>query len=282
MTESWSADMWICATPIGNLSEISPRLTQTLNQVDFVLAEDTRVARKLLSHLDLGKEILRFDEHASDRLIETVIERLQAGESAALISDAGTPTISDPGQYLVRRLSDEGLRVSAVSGPAAFTVAFSISGILAKAFYFGAFLPRKKEELKSYLESLASLDAALIFYESPHRIAASLALIAELFPEREACLARELTKLHEECLRLPLPELARNVAERPSIKGEIVLIIGPPHAKKEASVEEIEAKLLSKMESGVSGKEASAEVARELGLPKNLVYDTMLGLKKVH
>lgn len=279
MADARGADIWLCATPIGNLSEISPRLISTLESVDFVLAEDTRVARKLLNHLDISKEIIRFDEHSASRMLDPVMRRVMQGESLALMSDAGTPTISDPGHELVRRAQDEGLRVSAVSGPVALAVAFSLSGISASSFYFGAFLPRKRAEIIKLFESLASLDAALIFYESPKRLASSLEIAAEVFPEREGFVARELTKLHEECLRLPLPELAQNFSERESIKGEIVLIIGPPQGAATTSDEQIEALLRHELEAGLSSSDAVATVAKQAGIAKNRVYKVMLSIK---
>lgn len=279
MADLRDADIWLCATPIGNLAEIPPRLVETLSRVDFILAEDTRVAKKLLSHLDISAEVIRFDAHSAARSMEYVINRVRQGESCALVSDAGTPAISDPGQQLVRHAQDKGFRVSAVSGPSALAVAFSISGIEAKSFYFGGFLPRKAGEISKLFGSLKSLDAALIFYESPQRIVSSLGLASQIFPEREAVVARELTKLHEELVRLPLAKLQAEFEARPSIKGEIVLIIAPPKGKEQLSDEQIAELLRLKLEDGIRPKQAVEEVAAQNTLAKNQVYQVMLKIK---
>ena len=265
----------ICATPIGNLGEVSERLVATLSAVDFVLAEDTRVSAKLLSAFSIKKELIRFDEHSGLQKIPSIIERLEAGESCALVSDAGLPVVSDPGSNLVRAAQDAKLSVSGVAGPSAPSFAFALSGLLAKNFYFGAYLPRKEAEIRKLMQDLATLDAALIFFESPKRLSKSLNLLAQIFPKREGVIARELTKLHEEVLRLPLPTLAEEFSSREQIKGEIVVLIGPPskdELKQSITDEELTSALSQEIKAGSSPSRAARSVAERFLVPKNRVY----------
>jgi 16S rRNA (cytidine1402-2'-O)-methyltransferase len=222
----------ICATPIGNLGDLTLRVIETLKAADLVLAEDTRVARGLLSHLDIHTKLERCDENTIRQRSPGIVERIGQGSRVALISDAGMPGVADPGGYLVAAVREAGLSVEVLPGPSAVLTALVTSGFAARSFYFGGFLPRKRAQLVKTLEELTQLDAALVFFESPRRTGATLAVIAEVFAEREVALARELTKLHEEVLRAPAPELAREVAERERdgrpLKGEVTLVIAPP------------------------------------------------------
>jgi 16S rRNA (cytidine1402-2'-O)-methyltransferase len=222
----------ICATPIGNLGDLTLRVIETLEVADLILTEDTRVARRLLSHLNIHTKLERCDENTIRQRSPGIVERIEQGSRVALISDAGMPGIADPGEYLVAAVREAGLPLEVLPGSSAVLTALVASGFAAQSFYFGGFLPRKRAQLIKTLERLASLEAALVFFESPRRAAAALAVIAEVFSEREVTLARELTKLHEEVLRAPALDLARQIAERERsgnpLKGEVTLVIAPP------------------------------------------------------
>jgi 16S rRNA (cytidine1402-2'-O)-methyltransferase len=227
----------ICATPIGNLGDLTKRVAEALAAADLILAEDTRVTRRLLTHLGIHAKLERCDENTIRQRSPQIVERIACGARVALVSDAGTPGIADPGPYLVDAVRRAGLPVEVLPGSSAALTALVASGFEAQGFYFGGFLPRKQPQVVAALEGLAALDAALVFFESPHRVLASLATIATVFPEREVALARELTKLYEEVLRDVAPELARQIAKREQagrpLKGELVIVIAPP-AKKSA------------------------------------------------
>jgi 16S rRNA (cytidine1402-2'-O)-methyltransferase len=222
----------ICATPIGNLGDLTPRVAEALKTADLVLAEDTRVARRLLSHLGIHTKLERCDENTIRQRTPGILERIRQGSMVAFVSDAGTPGVADPGSYLVTAARVAGLPLEVLPGPSAVLTALVASGLATQSFYFGGFLPRKRAQLTKALEGLAQLDAVLVFFESPHRASASLAAIAEVFPDREVTLARELTKLYEEVLRAPAPELAQQIAAREHdgqpLKGEVTLVIAPP------------------------------------------------------
>ncbi|MBK5211630.1 MAG: 16S rRNA (cytidine(1402)-2'-O)-methyltransferase [Coriobacteriia bacterium] len=274
--------LYIVATPIGNLGDISPRAIQTLAQADILLAEDTRVTRKLCSYFEISTGIERFDENTSVQKIPHVLSLLEGGSSVALVSDAGTPCVSDPGLNLVAAVKDAEFDVVSIPGASAVLVALSSSGIVASGFYFGGFVPRKIGDRRRAFADVASLDAALVFFESPHRVVATLNLLAELFPLRIGAVARELTKIHEEVIRLPLPELAREMASREKIKGEIVLVIGnPPPQERErgALADEAIAELLrEKIARGQTRSSAIKQVVLETGLARNEVYKIALEL----
>lgn len=214
-------------TPIGNLGDLTPRAIETLAGVDAILAEDTRHTRKLLTHADLHTPLERFDDVTTATKAPRIVERLLAGETLALVSDAGMPGISDPGAPLVMACRDAGVEVIPVPGACAAVTALAASGLPTHAYYFAGFPPRKPGKRAKLLDALAALNATLVFYESPQRVAKFTAELAARFPDRTGALARELTKLHEEILRLPLPELAADLAARPSIKGECVVLVGP-------------------------------------------------------
>ena len=230
----------ICAIPIGNLGDITQRVIDRLSGADTILAEDTRVARRLLSHLNIHAKIERCDENTIRLKAPQIIERIKQGSEMVYISDAGMPGISDPGAVLVEEAQKASCPLEVLPGASSVLTAVVASGLPARAFYFGGFLPRKKSQIVETFEQLKQLNATLVFFESPHRTAASLAVIAEVFPLREAAIARELTKLHEEVLRAPAPELALQIAEREKngqgLKGELVLLIGPPPKQTEKRV----------------------------------------------
>ncbi|MFN0060898.1 MAG: 16S rRNA (cytidine(1402)-2'-O)-methyltransferase [Myxococcaceae bacterium] len=268
--------LFLVATPIGNLGDVSARSRECLERVDFVIAEDTRRTRAFLTHLGLSKSLLALPGFDEARRVAPLVRRLSDGESAALVSDAGSPGISDPGEALVRAAVDAAVPVQVVPGPSAVIAALSGSGLPTARFHFLGFLPRKGTEREALLDEVASLSATLVIYESPRRVAETLAELAELFGEREACVARELTKLHETFDRGTLPALAARYADS-EVLGEIVLVI------EGRSREEIwpEAEVRAAVEKGVADgarlKELAREIAQQAGWKTADVY--RLGLK---
>ena len=224
----------LVGTPIGNLGDLSPRAADALRAADVVCAEDTRVSGRLLAAFGIEGRLERCDENVIARRAPQLVERMLAGERVAFVSDAGMPAVADPGARLVDACLDAGVPVDVVPGPSAVTCAVAAAGFACEAFYFGGFLPRRDAERDRLLAELAGLPAVLVFYESPHRAAASLAAIGRAFPGRRAALCRELTKLHQEVLRAPAPDLAALVADRAAgeggLKGECVLLVDAPDA----------------------------------------------------
>lgn len=218
----------LVGTPIGNLGDLSTRAAETFRRADAVCCEDTRVTGKLLAYLGISKPLVRCDDNVIERRAPELVERVLAGERIAFASDAGMPSVSDPGQVLVELACNEGAPVEVIPGPSACVTALVLSGIPSDQFFFEGFLPRKHGERVRRLQRLAPIPGALIFYESPHRVEASLKAIAEVFPQRTVALCRELTKLHEEVLRTPAPELHERVLERGELKGEMVIVVAPP------------------------------------------------------
>lgn len=271
----------VCATPIGNLGDVTARVLEALEASDVILAEDTRVTRKLLARYAITTPLERYDEHVAAKNTPAFIRRLQAGESFALVSDAGTPGVNDPGAQLIEACGDAGIELIALPGASAVLAALVASGMSMKRFYFGGFLPRKAGERTRLLQQLATLDATLVFFESPHRTAASVAALAQLFPFRLGAMARELTKLHEEVVRAPLPELATILSARTQIKGEVVLLVAPPSAEETAapvlSVDELSARVNALVDDGARKAEAVKRVASETGMSRNAVYEAAHG-----
>ncbi len=273
----------VCATPIGNLGDVTLRVMEALRNVDTVLAEDTRVTRRLLARYDITTRLERYDEHTAHHRTPEIIERLLAGERVAVVSDAGTPGVSDPGAQLVDAALTAGVEVEVLPGASALITALVASGLPTHNFYFGGFLPRKRGEQLRYLESLSALDATLIFYESPRRTARTLTTLSEAFPGRSGAMARELTKLHEEIVRGTLSDVAQEIAGRESLKGEVVVLVGPPVAKPKAEHAEIgpsdidqdavRERVASVMADGATRTAAVKRVAKEFNLPRNVVYD---------
>lgn len=267
----------IVATPIGNLADISQRAVDTLDSCDTVLAEDTRVTGKLLAHFGIDTRLERCDENVMERRIPALVDRIAGGEHIAFCSDAGMPGVSDPGARLVDAVREAGLAVEVIPGASAVICALAASGFNTSAFYFGGFLPRKAGERLRLLESLKALDAALIFYESPHRTLAAAKAIAQVFCGREVAMARELTKLHEEVLRLPAEQLAVNLEQREGgLKGEIVLVIGPPRGdegKPNSGLAEAMERAEVLLATGMRRSTVAKELSEELGISKNVLYD---------
>ncbi|WP_373096027.1 16S rRNA (cytidine(1402)-2'-O)-methyltransferase [Collinsella bouchesdurhonensis] len=223
-----SGCLYMVGTPIGNLGDMSPRVAEAFRAADAICCEDTRVTSKLLAHLGISKALIRCDENVIVQRAPELVDRLLAGETLAFASDAGMPSVSDPGQVLVDAARDTGVEVQVIPGPSACVTALVASGISCEHFFFEGFLPRKHGERVRRLGELACVPGALLFYESPHRAAASLQAIAQVFPKRRVALCRELTKLHEEVLRDKAPALLETVLARGEMRGEMVIVVAPP------------------------------------------------------
>jgi 16S rRNA (cytidine1402-2'-O)-methyltransferase len=223
-----SGKLIVVSTPIGNLADLSERARQALETADLVACEDTRHSGRLMAHLGLKRPLVSLHEHNEKQRLAGLLARLEGGETIALISDAGTPLVSDPGFLLVRAAADAGLRVEAVPGPSAVLAALAISGLPPQPFTFLGFPPPKAGKRRTFLRRYAGLEHTLVLYESPHRLLASLADMREELGERQAVVARELTKLHEEVLRGDLGEILALLTARERLKGEFVVVLGPP------------------------------------------------------
>lgn len=232
---STSGRLIIVGTPIGNLGDLTPRVAQAFEAADAICCEDTRVTSKLLAHLGISRPLVRCDENVIASRSPELIGRMLAGDVIAFASDAGMPSVSDPGQVLVDASREAGVDVEVIPGPSACVTALVASGIPCEHFYFEGFLPRKHGERVRRLSQLAAIPGALLFYESPHRVVASLEAVAEVFPARQVALCRELTKLHEEVLRAQAPYLLEQVRERGELKGEMVLVVAPPSEEELAA-----------------------------------------------
>ncbi|MBS3956389.1 MAG: 16S rRNA (cytidine(1402)-2'-O)-methyltransferase [Clostridiales bacterium] len=267
-----SGRLSVCATPIGNLGDVTARVIERLREADVIAAEDTRVTRTLLARYGIDTPAQAYHAHNLAARTPVLVKRIAEGAHVALVSDAGTPGVSDPGTHLVDACLSAGLAVEVLPGPSAIITALVASGLPTHAFYFGGFLPRRAGERASRLASLATLDATLVFYESPRRTAATLASIAAVLPGRRACVARELTKMHEEVVRAEAGELAELFAQR-ELKGEVVVLVGPPDAGALAiDVDAVRARLATLAAAGVRRSEAVKRVAVEFGVPRNDVY----------
>ncbi len=272
-----SGRLVLVATPIGNLEDISPRAARCLAEVDAIVAEDTRRARGLLSHLGIaGKPVGRLDAHSSPRALARVVERLCAGEQLALLSDAGTPTVSDPGAALVRAAVEAGVEVSPLPGPCAVTTALAASGMSADRFRFFGFLARKGAARRADLEQIYASEETVVLFESPRRIAHTLGELAERMPERPAVVAREMSKLYEQFLRGSLSELARLAThEQKSWRGEITLVLGPHQPDRERSRptdEELAGQMNTMLNEGMRPRDVAKALARETGQPTRVLY----------
>ena len=273
--------LYLVPTPIGNLGDISPRCAQTLAEADFIAAEDTRVSLKLLNHLGIKKSLVSYYEHNKAFKGDVIVQRILAGETCALVSDAGSPAISDPGEELVKQCAQAGITVCAIPGPCAVITALSISGQSTGRFCFEGFLPAVKKARKEQLAPLANETRTMVFYEAPHKLLATLEDMAAVFgPDRPVSLCRELTKLHEEVVRTTLSQAVARYTETPP-KGEFVVVVaGAAPVEKEAATPEDAATLVRKlMEGGMSRKDAVKQVAKELDMPKNAVYDAALAIE---
>jgi len=273
MSEALPPGLYIVATPIGNLGDLSPRAADTLRRADRILAEDTRVTGKLLQHIGAKVPMSRYDDHSSEEDRLRIVAQL-GGQAIALVSDAGTPLISDPGYKLLRAARAAGRTVHTVPGPSAAIAALTLAGLPTDRFLFLGFLPAKAKARHDAIAEVAQVRATLILYESGPRLGATLAALAEQLGTRDAAVAREISKLHEECVTGTLPELAQRYAAT-APKGEIVVVVGPPHEAVSASDEELEAALDEAL-ARLSPSRAAAEVAERLKIPRKRAYERAL------
>ena len=270
--------LYLVPTPIGNLGDISRRTAEILESVDFIAAEDTRVSVKLLNHLGLKKPMVSYYRHNMETSGPAVVTRLLGGEDCALVTDAGTPAISDPGEDLVRLCVEQGVAVVSVPGPCALVTALAASGLPTGRFTFEGFLAMNKKNRKAHLDELRGEQRTMIFYEAPHKLTATLADLRDAFgPDRPIALCRELTKLHEEVRRTTLGEAVDWYAKTPP-KGEFVLVVGggcPPEADIKTPEDGLR-RVEELRESGLSLRDAARQAAAELGLPRKELYQRSL------
>ncbi len=269
--------LYVVGTPIGNLSDLSPRAAQTLADVDFIAAEDTRVTVKLLNHLGIKKPMVSYFEHNKQFRGEIICERILSGETCAVVTDAGMPCISDPGEELIKQCAEYGIKTEVVPGPSAVISALCVSGLSTGRFAFEGFLSVNKKSRREHLESVKNEKRTMIFYEAPHKLSNTLKDFAETFPERKLTIARELTKLHEEIIRTTTNEAFEKYGDG-SLKGEIVLVL--EGAKEEVKAEytlEDAVELAKKMVSeGVKATQAAKDAATVTGQRKNDIYRELI------
>ncbi len=277
LAQALPAGLYLVATPIGNLADITLRALATLARADVIYCEDTRHSRTLLAHYSISRPLRPYHEHNAERERPRILAELADGKSVALISDAGTPLVSDPGYKLVRDCLSESYRVTSLPGPSALLAAIGSAGLATDTFLFAGFLPAKQGARRARLAELQTVPATLVFFEAPSRLAESLADMAAVLGEREAAVARELTKLHEEVRRGTPAALARWAAEAPP-KGEMVVLVGPPLVQ--AVTDDAIAAKLEPLLDHMSLSEAAKAVAEMLGVAKGRAYDVGLGLKK--
>ncbi|MDY7231582.1 16S rRNA (cytidine(1402)-2'-O)-methyltransferase [Hyalangium rubrum] len=271
--------LYLVATPIGNLGDISSRALETLRSVAFIACEDTRHSRVLLDHFGISRETVSLPAFAEGQRAGRILDRIAAGEDCALVTDAGSPGISDPGERLVAEALERDVKVVPVPGPTALVAALSASGLPTGRFHFLGFPPRKGPERRAMLEEVAQLSATLVLYESPRRLGETLADLQEAWGDRRACVARELTKLHEEFVRGSLSELAaRYGAEEP--RGEVVVLVEGRTGERRWSEEELRRALAEGLERGEKLKPLSTELARRAGWSGQDVYRLGLSLKR--
>lgn len=277
--------LFIVATPIGNLEDITHRALRVLREVDLVACEDTRHTRKLLNHFGIDQKTISYHGHNERERAEELCDLIESGKSVALVSDAGTPLINDPGYRIVTAAIERGISVVPVPGPAAFIAGLAASGLPTGEFFFAGFLPARANARQAKLEELRSLRATLVFYEAPHRIAAALKDAAGVLGNRRAVVARELTKLHEEFVRGTLDEVAEQFSKAGTARGEMVLIIsGEAQEGSQSNAEQTSTELLAarvnELESeGLDSKDALKRAARELGIKRAEAYRMMTAQK---
>ncbi len=269
--------LYIVATPIGNLGDLSPRAAETLRRASLVLAEDTRVTGKLLAYAGVKVQLRRYDDHSTERDRAEIVQRLGA-EAIALVSDAGTPLISDPGYKLVRSARGAGHEIRTVPGPCAAIVGLTVSGLPTDRFLFLGFLPAKAKAREDAIAEIAAVRATLVLYESGSRLGDTLEALAAQLGPRDAAVARELTKIHEECVNGTLAELADRYAKAPP-KGEIVIVVGPPLERGVVGDDDLD-NLLEVAMVSLSPSRAAAEVAQRLGIPRKRAYARALDLSR--
>lgn len=270
-----SGTLILVPTPIGNLGDISPRIHESLETADFIAAEDTRVSIKLLNHLGLKKQLVSYHEHNKQESGPHILARLLAGETCALVTDAGTPAISDPGEDLVRLCHDNGVTIRSIPGPCAAITALAMSGLPTGRFTFEGFLSVNKRSRREHLQSLLEETRTMIFYEAPHKLLITLMDLTEAFgADRPICLCRELTKLHEEAIRTTLGQ-ALSYYQENSPRGEYVLVLqgAAPRVQEAPSLEVCLEEIAALRSSGLSLKDAVKQVSKKSGVPRNTLYD---------
>jgi 16S rRNA (cytidine1402-2'-O)-methyltransferase len=268
--------LYIVSTPIGNLEDITYRAVRILREVNVIACEDTRTTRRLLDHYAIPTRTVSYHEHNEQERARELRERLERGESIALVSDAGTPLLSDPGYRVVREAVEAGVPIEAIPGPSALLTALVASGLPTDQFHFAGFFPAKESQRIRLLESLRDEQATLIFYEAPHRILETLADLEAVLPDREIAVARELTKIHEEVLRGTPASIRQTLSARDSIRGEFVVLVAKA-TKPAASETPVEEAVESLIHAGISRMDALKTVARERGLSKREIYRLVNG-----
>lgn len=275
-TQPLAPGLYIVATPIGNLGDVTRRAAEVLATCDVVACEDTRVTGKLLNYLGIRKPMRRYDDHADVSAREWLLAEM-VEKAVVLVSDAGTPLISDPGYRLVRAARARGIAVTSLPGPSAAIVALTLAGLPTDRFLFAGFLPSKVKAREDVLRELAAVPATLVFYETGPRLVAALEALGEVLPGREVAVARELTKLHEECRTGSVAELAAHYTEHPA-RGEIVLLAGPPPAPEAPEEADVDALLRTAL-AELPPSKAAAQVARAHGLDRKALYARAMALK---
>lgn len=273
-----SGILYVTGTPIGNLSDLSPRAVETLEQVDFIAAEDTRVTLKLLNHFGIKNPMVSYFEHNKRERGEQICRRLEAGESCAIVTDAGMPCISDPGEDLVKMCAERGIKTVVIPGPSAVIAALAVSGLTTGRFCFEGFLSVNKKSRNAHLESLKKEERTIIFYEAPHKLPSTLRDLYSAFGDRKLTIVRELTKLHEEVIRTTTREAAQRFSDG-SIKGEIVLVLegaSPEEKTAEYTLEQAVELAKRLIESGERATDAAKLAAAETGYKKNEIYKELL------
>lgn len=268
-----SGILYIVGTPIGNLGDMSPRAVETLSEVDFIAAEDTRVTVKLLNHFDIKKPMISYFEHNRRAKGEVIVDKILCGESCALVTDAGMPAVSDPGEDLVRLCHENGITVSSVPGPTAFATAVALSGMSVGRFTFEGFLSMNKVSRREHLASIKDEKRTMVFYEAPHKLSNTLCDLYETLGDRDLAIVREITKIHEEVIRTTLGAAAEKYAEE-GLKGEIVLIVSgkPDSEEEEATLADGVALARVYMQEGLSISMAAKKAAKETGIKKGDIY----------
>ena len=270
-----SGTLYVVGTPIGNLGDMSPRALDILEKSDFIAAEDTRIALKLLNHFGIKNQLVSYHEHNRFEAGESILSRILAGETCAVVTDAGMPAISDPGEDLVRLCHEHSVKVESVPGPCAFSTALAISGMPAGRFTFEGFLSMNKPSRRKHLEELKTEKRTMIFYEAPHKLPATLKDLAETFGDRNVAIVREITKIHEEVIRTTLFDAAGKYSDG-SLKGEMVIIVeGAKEEKLKTTLEEAVALALQAEKDGSSRSDAAKQAAKQTGFKKGDIYKLM-------
>lgn len=270
--------LYVVGTPIGNLNDFSPRAIQTLEEVDFIAAEDTRVTVKLLNHFGIKKEMISYFEHNKLQKGDIITDRILNGESCAIVTDAGMPCISDPGELLIKQCEEKGITTIVIPGPTAFASALAVSGLETGRFTFEGFLSVNKKSRREHLESLVNEERTMIFYEAPHKLTNTLKDFSLYFPDRKLSIVREITKIHEEVIRTTTTKAYEIYGEQ-GVKGEIVLVLGgKPHSEDTENYTLENAVEMAKklIEKGEKATTASKEIASLTGFKKNEIYKELL------